>query len=178
MTVTPTTLEGVLLIEPRLFRDARGQFVETWNARRYADAGIAGPFVQDNVSVSSHGVLRGLHFQIAPHAQGKLVTVLHGSAYDVAVDLRRQSPTYGQWIGYELSGDNGRQLWIPPGFAHGFVVTSAQAVFSYKCTDFYAPESERSVRWDDPSLAIDWPVQHPILNERDAQAPLLGDLDL
>ncbi len=176
MTVTPTDLEGVLLIEPRVFKDDRGHFMETWNAGRYAESGIGGPFVQDNVSVSHRGVLRGLHFQTEPYAQGKLVSVLEGSVYDVAVDIRRDSPTYGRYVGRMLSAENRHQLWIPPGFAHGFAVTSEVAVFSYKCTNAYAPGCERCIRWDDPLLAIEWPIDEPLLSPKDAQAPLLGEV--
>ena len=175
MTVTETALPGVLLIEPRVFRDPRGFFLETWNADRYRDAGIAGPFVQDNASRSARGVLRGLHVQ-NPYAQGKLVGVLDGAVFDVAVDVRAGSPTFGRWVGYELSAENGRQLWVPPGFAHGFVVASETALFTYKCTDRYAPEHEFSVAWDDPDLGIDWPLEAPSLSAKDAAAPRLRDV--
>ena len=175
MTVKPTALPGVLLIEPRVFRDGRGHFLETWHEARYREAGIAGPFVQDNVSVSTRGVLRGLHVQ-NPHPQGKLVGVLEGAVWDVAVDVRPDSPTFRQWVGCTLSGENGHQLWIPPGFAHGFVVTSERAVFAYKCTDVYRPEAELTVRWDDPALGIAWPVEAPELSAKDAAAPLLGEI--
>jgi dTDP-4-dehydrorhamnose 3,5-epimerase len=179
MTVTPTDLPGVLLVEPRLFRDARGHFLETWNAQRYAQCGIGGPWTQDNVSVSGRGVLRGLHLQAAPHAQGKLVSVLSGAAYDVAVDVRAGSPTYGRHVAFELSSENGRQLWIPPGLAHGFVVLSETCVLGYKCTQAaYAPHAERTIRWNDPALGIRWPIADPTLAERDAAAPLLADADL
>lgn len=176
MRVTPLELPEVLLLEPVVYGDARGFFMETYNARRYAEAGIPGPFVQDNLSLSGRGVLRGLHFQ-EPQAQGKLVHVLRGAVWDVAVDIRLGSPTFGRWVGEELSADNKRQLWVPPGFAHGFVVLSDEAAFVYKCTELYRPEHERSVRWDDPSIGIVWPVGRPTLSARDVEAPQLRHLD-
>jgi dTDP-4-dehydrorhamnose 3,5-epimerase len=172
--VTPTELPGVLLVEPRVFGDARGFFLETFHAERYAGAGIVGPFVQDNLSRSVKHTLRGLHFQ-EPQPQGKLVHVLRGAVWDVAVDVRNGSPHFGAWVGLELSEDNRRQLWIPPGFAHGFCVLSDSADFFYKCTDFYAPESERCVRWNDPAIGIRWPVRSPRLSAKDAVAPALAD---
>jgi dTDP-4-dehydrorhamnose 3,5-epimerase len=172
--VTPTALPEVLLIEPRVFPDSRGHFFESWVGPRYQEAGIAVSFVQDNFSRSTQGTLRGLHFQ-EPKGQGKLITVLSGKIYDVAVDVRSDSPRYREWIEIELNGDYPQQLWIPPGFAHGFCVLSEHADFMYKCTEFYAPETERSIRWDDPELAIDWPLDAPILSEKDAAAPLLAD---
>lgn len=175
MTISETALPGVLLIEGRTFGDSRGYFLEAWNARTYAQAGLDVAFVQDNVSVSKRGVLRGLHLQ-NPHPQGKLVSVLHGSVYDVAVDVRPDSPHFGQWMGMELSAENGRRLYVPPGFAHGFVVTAEQATFLYKCTDFYAPAGEISIRWDDPDLDIRWPVDVPVLSEKDSAAPLLREI--
>jgi len=175
MTVQETPLPGLLLLHPRLFRDERGWFAETFHEGRYRDLGIPEAFVQDNVSYSKRNVLRGLHLQ-NPNPQGKLVSVLHGEVYDVAVDVRPGSPTFGQWYGLTLSAQNGYQLWIPPGFAHGFVVTGAEAVFSYKCTDFYAPHAELSLRWDDPGLGIEWPVADPIVSPKDATAPLLQDI--
>lgn len=176
MQVKQTSLPGVLLIEPRVFGDARGFFLETWQAARYREAGIPEEFVQDNVSFSRRGVLRGLHYQL-PHAQGKLVTVLQGEVFDVAVDIRRGSPHFGQWVGITLSGESLHQLYVPPGFAHGFCVTSETALFSYKCTDVYAPQAEGAVRWDDPELGIDWPVATPRLNDKDLAAPRLAELD-
>jgi dTDP-4-dehydrorhamnose 3,5-epimerase len=176
MTVRETGLPGVLLIEPRVFGDARGRFLETWHEGRYRAAGIDAPFVQDNASYSQRGVLRGLHVQ-NPNPQGKLVGVLMGEVWDVAVDVRPDSPTFRQWVGYTLSAENGHQLWIPPGFAHGFVVTGEHALFQYKCTDVYTPASELSVRWDDPDLGIAWPVAMPELSVKDASAPLLRDVD-
>jgi dTDP-4-dehydrorhamnose 3,5-epimerase len=174
MKIHQTELPGVICIEPRLFGDARGFFVETFHAERYAGAGIEGPFVQDNLSRSTGGTLRGLHFQ-EPRSQGKLVQVLYGIVWDVAVDVRRGSPHFGAWLGVELSEQNRRQLWIPPGFAHGFCVLSESADFFYKCTDFYAPENERAVRWDDPAIGIRWPISSPRLSIKDAEAPLLAD---
>lgn len=175
MNVTALALPEVLLIEPRSFRDARGWFVESWQQDRYASAGIAGPFVQDNVSVSRRHVLRGLHAQ-HPHAQGKLLSVASGRVFDVAVDIRVGSPRFGQWVGQVLDAEQGQQLYIPPGFAHGFVVLSDEAVFTYKCTVPYHQASELSIRWDDPELAITWPVAAPILSAKDAEAPLLRKL--
>ncbi len=169
MEVVKTPLEGVLLIKPRVFGDARGYFLETWQAERYAAAGIDMPFVQDNRSCSSYGILRGLHFQ-KTKPQGKLVSVPLGSVFDVAVDIRKNSPTYGKWYGVELSQDNHWQLWIPPGLAHGFVVTSEIAHFSYKVTDFYDPSDEGAYAWNSPELGINWPVKEPKLSEKDAAA--------
>ncbi|QQR42051.1 dTDP-4-dehydrorhamnose 3,5-epimerase [Myxococcus xanthus] len=177
MKVTPLEIPDVLLLEPKVFGDDRGFFMEMFHAARYAAVGIPGPFVQDNYSRSAKGTLRGLHFQ-EPQAQGKLVQVLAGAVYDVAVDVRRGSPTFGQWVAVELSSDNRRQLWIPPGFAHGFCVVSDSADFHYKCTALYAPETERSVVWNDPDLAIPWPVSEPLLSPKDAQAPRLRDAPL
>ena len=176
MKVLETPLAGVLIIEPKVFGDQRGFFLETWSRSRYAEAGIDVDFVQDNLSFSSRGVLRGLHFQ-NPLAQGKLVYVLAGEVFDVAVDLRRGSPTFGRWHGVVLSGENKRQYWVPPGFAHGFCVTSETALFAYKCTELYAPLNERSIRWDDPALAIDWPVTEPQVSDKDRVAPFLADID-
>jgi dTDP-4-dehydrorhamnose 3,5-epimerase len=166
----------VLLIEPDVYRDERGFFLETWSAQRYAAHGLPPVFVQDNLSCSARGVLRGLHLQAAPHAQGKLVYVLEGEAFDVAVDLRRGSPTFGQWVGEILSLENGRQLYIPPGFAHGFCVTSERCLFAYKCTTPYQPGAEVGVAWNDPDLAIPWPVATPRLSPRDAAHPCLSEV--
>lgn len=176
MEIIETPLAGVLIIEPRVFGDQRGFFLETWSRRRYAEVGIDVDFVQDNLSFSQQGVLRGLHFQ-NPGAQGKLVSVLVGEVFDVAVDLRQGSPTFGRWHGVILSGENKRQYWVPPGFAHGFCVTSATALFAYKCTALYAPEHERAIRWDDPVLAIDWPVADPQVSDKDRLAPYLADIE-
>jgi dTDP-4-dehydrorhamnose 3,5-epimerase len=174
--VTPTAIPDVLLIEPRVSADARGQFLETFNAERYLRAGIRGPFVQDNVSKSGRGVLRGLHFQ-HPHDQGKLVGVIRGEVFDVAVDIRPNSATFLRWVSERLSDANARQLYIPPGFAHGFLALSEGALFAYKCTDYYHPESERSIRWDDPQIGIEWPMDDVILSNRDRSAPLLAGVD-
>ena len=177
MNVTRTRLPGVLLLEPKRFGDDRGFFMEMFHAQRYAEAGITAPFVQDNFSRSARGILRGLHFQ-EPNAQGKLVQVLAGAVYDVAVDVRRGSPTFGQWVGVELTADNRHQLWVPPGFAHGFCVLSESADFHYKCTDVYSPASERGIAWNDPDLGIPWPVTSPLLSGKDAAAPRLKDAPL
>lgn len=177
MNVTETTLPGVLLVEPRAFGDARGFFFESFHAERYAKAGIVGPFVQDNVSRSAKGILRGLHLQ-EPRGQGKLVYVTRGAVFDVAVDVRRGSPHFGKWFGTELSDENHRQLWIPAGFAHGFCVTTDVADFAYKCTDFYAPEHEQSILWNDPAIGIVWPIAEPLLSGKDAKAPPLKDAPL
>ncbi len=176
MKVTALAVPGVLLIEPRVFGDDRGFFFESFHAARYAEAGIAGPFAQDNQSFSQQGVLRGLHLQWPHHSQGKLVSVVQGAVWDVAVDVRRGSPTYGQWVGAELTDSNHHQLWVPPGFAHGFVVLSETALFSYKCTAPYSSADEVSIRWDDPTLAVQWPVRTPTLSGKDAVAPLLAQL--
>ena len=174
MRVTATELPEVLLLEPRVFADERGAFFESYRAERYAELGVGGPFVQDNVSVSRRGVLRGLHLQ-NPRPQGKLVSVLRGAVLDVAVDVRVGSPTFGRVVARELSDANRHQMWIPPGFAHGFVVTSEDAIFAYKCTDVYDAASELSVRWDDPALAIAWPVRDVIVSPKDADAPTLAE---
>ena len=176
MKVTPTALPGVLILEPKVFGDARGFFLESFNQRAFDEAvGHHVEFVQDNHSRSQRGVLRGLHYQLPPHAQGKLVRVVSGAVFDVAVDMRRSSPRFGQWVGTELSAENQRQLWVPPGFAHGFLVLSERADFLYKTTVYYAPESEAAVRWDDPALGIAWPLNGsaPVLSAKDAAAPLL-----
>jgi dTDP-4-dehydrorhamnose 3,5-epimerase len=169
-------IPGAILIEPDVFRDQRGLFLETYHQERYADAGIPGPFVQDNYSQSVRGTLRGLHFQ-EPHAQGKLVMVMEGAVYDVLVDVRKGSPTFGRWYGTELSADNRRQLYIPPGCAHGFCVTSERASFLYKCTDFYAPKDERGILWNDPALGIAWPVTTPILSPKDQAYRTLAEME-
>ncbi len=176
MKVLETPLAGLLIVEPKVFGDDRGFFIETWSRKRYQEMGIDVDFVQDNLSFSRRGVLRGLHMQ-NPQPQGKLVYVLQGEVFDVAVDVRRGSPTFGRWHGITLSGENKRQFWVPPGFAHGFCVTSETALFAYKCTDLYAPQYEMSIRWDDPTLAINWPVTTPQVAEKDRLAPLLADID-
>jgi dTDP-4-dehydrorhamnose 3,5-epimerase len=175
MEVIETSLPGVKLIEPKVFGDERGFFMETYQAKRYQGVGITAPFVQDNISYSQKGVLRGLHFQ-NPNPQGKLVSVLQGEVFDVAVDIRVGSPTFGQWVGYLLNSENRRQLWVPEGFAHGFCVTGDSALFSYKCTDYYAPENEVSIRWDDPIIGIDWPLDAPSLSGKDIHALSLADI--
>jgi dTDP-4-dehydrorhamnose 3,5-epimerase len=175
MKVYETALLGVYLIEPQVFADPRGFFMETWQAERYRQANIPGPFVQDNYSHSTQGVLRGLHYQLK-RPQGKLVWVLQGEIFDVVVDVRRGSPTFGHWIGERLSGENPRQFYIPAGFAHGFCVLSESADFLYKCTDFYTPEDEYGLRWDDPSVGIDWPVSTPLLSEKDRHYPTLATI--
>jgi dTDP-4-dehydrorhamnose 3,5-epimerase len=175
MNVIPTDLPGVLIIEPRVFGDARGYFMETWQQQRYAQAGLPERFVQDNLSFSRRGILRGLHYQ-NPQGQGKLVYVLQGEVYDVAVDIRAGSPTFGRAAGVMLSAENKRQFYIPPGFAHGFCVTSDTALFVYKCTEFYNPALEGAVRWDDPQIGISWPVSAPALSDKDRKAPLLSEI--
>ncbi|HNJ82005.1 MAG TPA: dTDP-4-dehydrorhamnose 3,5-epimerase [Piscinibacter sp.] len=180
MKVTPTAIPEVLILEPRVFGDERGFFFESFNQKAFDEAvGAHVEFVQDNHSRSARGVLRGLHYQLPPHAQGKLVRVVRGSVFDVAVDVRRSSPSFGQWVGVGLSEANHRQLWLPPGFAHGFIVTSDSADFLYKTTGFYEPHAERSVRWDDPRLAIAWPeaALPPTLSGKDAAAPLLDQAE-
>lgn len=174
MKVHSTNIAGVLLIEPNVFQDDRGYFFESWSERRYAELGVGAHFVQDNVSRSRLGTLRGLHLQLDPMAQGKLVQVLEGEVFDVAVDVRVDSPTFGQWVGETLSAQNRLQIYIPPGFAHGFCVTSEFASFSYKCTQYYAPGSEQSVLWNDPEIGIAWPIEAPLLSPKDAAAPRLN----
>ena len=175
MKVTPTEIPEILLVEPRWTDDVRGALAEVWRAERYGAEVTSLAFVQDNVSFSRRGVVRALHFQ-HPHGQGKLVSVLSGAVYDVAVDVRRDSPTFGRWVEQALSAENRGQLWIPPGFAHGFQALTDGVVFHYKCTDLYHPESERSVRWDDPALGIPWPLKDAVLSKRDASAPLLAQI--
>ena len=174
MKISTTLIPGLQVIEPRVFSDARGYFVETWQAKRYSEQGLP-EFVQDNLSRSRKHVLRGLHLQ-NPQPQGKLVCVADGKVYDVAVDLRLNSPTFGQWHAETLDAESGRQFYIPPGFAHGFVVLSDSAVFAYKCSDYYNPSGELTLRWDDPELAIDWPVDAPVVSDKDAQGLLLRDI--
>jgi len=174
MKATPTSLPDVLLLEPRVFGDDRGFFLESWNARTFREAtGLDVTFVQDNHSYSARNVLRGIHYQVV-RPQGKLVRVVTGTVFDVAVDLRRSSPTFGRWVGAELSARNKQQMWIPPGFGHGFLVLSEAADFLYKTTDYWIGQHDRTLRWNDPMLAIDWPLNGaPILAARDAAAPLL-----
>jgi len=176
MNVIQTDIPEVLIIEPKIFGDPRGFFLETFQAERYASHGIRGPFVQDNLSRSPFGVLRGLHLQ-NPRTQGKLVTVLRGRVLDVAVDVRAGSPTFRHYVATELSEDNRRQLWVPRGFAHGFVVLSESADFLYKCDAFYSPTDEIVIRWNDPAIGIKWGIESPTLSARDAHAPLLADAE-
>lgn len=175
MRTIETELPGCLVIEPKVFGDDRGFFMESWNRERYAALGIGPDFVQSNLSRSAHGVLRGLHYQW-PNPQGKLVSVQEGEVFDVAVDIRRGSPHFGRWTAVVLSAENKRQLWIPEGFAHGFVVLSESAQFSYLCTTPYDAQADAGLRWDDPDLAIDWPVSTPSLSAKDAATPLLREL--
>ncbi|ANK12046.1 dTDP-4-dehydrorhamnose 3,5-epimerase [Erythrobacter neustonensis] len=177
MNIIETTLSGVLIIEPRVFGDARGFFMETWNAEAFANAGLNLNFVQDNHSRSQKGVLRGLHFQ-NPGPQGKLVRVARGAVFDVAVDLRGSSPTFGQWVGVELSAANKRMLWVPEGFAHGFLTLEDDTDFLYKCTAPYAPQSEHTLAWGDPAVGIDWPLigLDPLISEKDARGLSLADV--
>jgi dTDP-4-dehydrorhamnose 3,5-epimerase len=175
----PCELPEIILVKPRVFADERGWFTETWHDARFTAAGIPGPFVQDNYSNSRRHVLRGLHFQVA-ESQGKLVSVTRGAVFDVVVDLRRSSPRFGRWCGVELTAGNRHMLWVPPGFAHGFLTLSDEADFVYKCTQYYAPQFERSVRWNDPDIAIDWPLPpgvRPVLSPKDAAAPRLRDAE-
>lgn len=176
MNVSETAIPGAILLEPKVWGDARGFLLEMYRANRYAEQGVGLPLVQDNLSFSGKGVLRGLHWQ-QPHAQGKLVQVVAGEVFDVAVDLRRGSPAFGRWVGVLLSGDNRRQFWLPPGVAHGFLVTGQSALFVYKCSDYYNAQAECAVRWDDPDLAIDWPLAGPPeLSAKDRDAPFLKDI--
>ena len=177
MKVIHTKLPGVVVLEPEVYGDERGFFMEAWNKRRYEGFGIPADyyFVQDNLSYSMKGVLRGLHFQ-NPNAQGKLVSVLQGEVFDVAVDIRVGSPSFGEWVGVTLSAENKRQLYVPEGFAHGFLVTSEAALFSYKCTDYYNPEAEHSVLWNDPELGIDWPLESPVLSGKDRSGARLAEI--
>jgi dTDP-4-dehydrorhamnose 3,5-epimerase len=175
MKFTETSLPGTVVIEPAVFGDARGFFYESYNEAAYKKAGIDRRFVQSNVSRSARGVLRGLHYQW-PNSQGKLVSVLEGEVYDVAVDVRRDSPTFGQWAGVMLSAENHRHFWIPEGFAHGFCVVSEHATFAYQCTALYDRQADAGIRWDDPAIGIDWPITSPSLSEKDAIAPLLADV--
>jgi dTDP-4-dehydrorhamnose 3,5-epimerase len=175
MKIVETKLPGCVVIEPAVFGDERGFFYETWNAERFGEHGLPTKFVQSNVSSSSRGVLRGLHYQW-PNPQGKFVSVLEGEVYDVAVDIRRGSPTFGQWEAVILSAENKRQFWIPEGFAHGFAVVSERALFSYLCTAGYDKAADAGVRWNDPAIGIDWPVANPLLSAKDEAAPLLADV--
>lgn len=176
MEITPTEIPEVRIIQPKVFGDARGWFCETFQAQRYREAlGIDDSFVQDNMSRSAQGILRGLHMQ-NPHTQGKLVWVVEGTVFDVAVDARIGSPTFGRWVGCELSAENKRQLWIPQGFLHGFCVTSDSAIFVYKCTDYYDPQNEVGAIWNDPDLGIDWPISEPLVSNKDGALPRLAEI--
>ncbi|MHA6204610.1 dTDP-4-dehydrorhamnose 3,5-epimerase [Dyella soli] len=175
MKVIETALPGALVIEPRVFGDSRGYFYESFHKEKFRDIGLDVRFVQSNVSSSTRGVVRGLHYQW-PNPQGKLVSVLQGEVYDVAVDIRRGSPTFGQWTGVMLTADNHRHFWVPEGFAHGFCVVSETALFTYQCTALYDPSADRAVHWDDAALGIDWPVSEPLLSEKDIKAPSLADV--
>ena len=180
MNIIPAGLPGVLIIEPRVFGDSRGFFLESWNERAFAEAGLPMHFVQDNHSLSGRGTLRGLHYQLQ-QTQGKLVRVVAGEVFDVAVDVRRSSPDFGKWVGVTLSAENKRMLWVPPGFAHGFYVTSEQAEFLYKCTEFYDPASERTLAWNDPEIGIQWPLDpevQPLLSAKDLQGRRLAEADV
>lgn len=181
MNIVKTKIDGVLIIEPKIFGDERGFFVETYNLERYKEAGIILPFVQDNLSSSSKGVLRGLHFQKNPFAQGKLIQVIKGKVLDVAVDIRKDSPTRGQYVAVELSGENKKQLWIAPGLAHGFLSLEDDTIFSYKCTNLYNPSSERGIMWNDKDLNIDWKlseygIDSPIISEKDQKNLYFSEL--
>lgn len=182
MNVIKTKIEGLLIIEPQVFGDERGFFVETYNKKRYVEAGIATEFVQDNLSKSTKGVLRGLHYQIPPFAQGKLVQVISGKVLDVAVDIRFGSSTFGEYVAVELSGENKKQFWIPPGFAHGFVSLEDDTIFSYKCTNVYNPQSEKGIMWNDPDINVDWQlekygIKEPIISDKDSKNVLLKDIE-
>ncbi len=175
MRVDTTAIPGVLVIEPDIHRDGRGFFLETYHAARYRDSGITGPFVQDNHSRSVANTLRGLHLQVR-HPQGKLIRVIEGEVFDVAVDVRRGSPTFGRWVGVTVSAENFRQVYVPPGFAHGFCVVSPVAQFEYKCTDLYDPADEIGIAWNDPAIGITWPVAQPLLSPRDARHRTLAEM--
>jgi len=177
LKVTRTELDGLIIIEPAFFEDDRGFFMEAWHHSKYKEAGVPAQFVQDNISLSKFGVLRGLHFQ-SPGEQGKLVSVLKGEVFDVAVDIRVDSPTYKKWVGVNLSESNRKQLWIPPGFAHGFTALSDDALFLYKCSEYYNRQYEHTLRWDDPDIGIDWPGTKHIMSEKDAAAPYFRDLTI
>jgi dTDP-4-dehydrorhamnose 3,5-epimerase len=181
MKATPLAIPEVMLIEPKVFGDDRGFFLESFNQQAFNEAwGTDHQFVQDNHSRSRKGVLRGLHYQLPPHAQGKLVRVVRGAVFDVAVDIRKGSPTFGQWVGAGLTEDNHRQLWVPPGFAHGFVVLSDSADFLYKATSFYAPQADRGIAWNDPAIGVQWPQLDVelSLSDKDLRQPLLADAEL
>ncbi|MDL2297784.1 dTDP-4-dehydrorhamnose 3,5-epimerase [Synergistaceae bacterium OttesenSCG-928-D05] len=175
MEIQVSAFPGLLFIKPKIFGDSRGWFYESWNKAQYECIGITENFVQDNISFSSKSVLRGLHYQ-KPYSQGKLVSVLHGEVWDVVVDLRKSAPSFGKWQGFTLTGEKKEQLYVPEGFAHGFCVLSETALFQYKCTDKYSPESEHGIIWNDPSLQIPWPVDAPIISEKDSHHPKILEL--
>lgn len=175
MKLIETGIPGLVIIEPDVYRDERGYFFESFQKKKFKESGIDAEFVQDNESCSSAGVLRGLHLQVQPHAQGKLVRVVKGAVLDVAVDVRRNSPTYGKWEKMRIDEENKRMVWVPAGFAHGFLVLENDTVFQYKCTGYYNKAAERSIRWDDPDLGIDWGTGNPILSEKDRYAPFFRD---
>ena len=175
MRFTPTALPEVILVEPDVYKDGRGRFVETWHERKYREGGIPAAFVQDNESSSVRGTLRGLHSQ-RTRPQGKLVRVLSGEIYDIAVDIRRGSPTFLKWVALTLTAESAQQVWVPPGFAHGFLVLSERADVAYKCTDFYRPDTELTIAWDDPDIGIEWPISEPILSQKDTGARRLREL--
>jgi dTDP-4-dehydrorhamnose 3,5-epimerase len=177
MKIIATSLEGALIVEPAVFKDDRGFFMETYHQARYSTGGIRRTFVQDNLSYSVQGTLRGLHYQVK-HAQAKLIQVIKGEIFDVVVDIRPTSPTFGQWAGFHLSEQNQRQIFVPEGFAHGFCVLSPSAHCLYKCSDFYAPDDEGGILWSDPGIGIDWPVENPIISVKDKKYPLLKDVPL
>lgn len=177
MKIIKTKIEELLIIEPQVFGDERGFFLETYNQEKYKEAEIGYDFVQDNLSKSAKGVLRGLHYQINPFAQGKLVQVIQGAVLDVAVDIRFNSSTFGQYVSVELDEKNKKQFWIPPGFAHGFISLEDDTIFSYKCTNLYNPESERGIMWNDPKLKIDWKIKNPIVSEKDGKNKLFKDIE-
>ena len=177
MEVIKTPLEGLLVIEPKVFKDHRGYFYESYNAEAFKQAGIEAVFVQDNQSLSQKGILRGLHFQAPPHAQGKLVRVIKGAVLDVVVDIRKNSPTYGQHFSIELTEENFKMFWIPPGFAHGFVTLEDHTIFSYKCTDVYNKSAEGGLLWNDPELGINWGIEQPVLSEKDTLNPQLNNFN-
>ncbi len=179
MNFIKTPIPGMLEIEPRVFSDPRGFFMETYNEALFHENGIKEEFRQDNLSLSRKGTLRGLHYQLDPHAQGKLVRVFHGEVFDVGVDLRKNSPTFGKWHGATLTAENKKALFIPPGFAHGFIALTDDVQFSYKCTNLYAPGTDRDLRWNDPTIGIEWPMQPDpkLLSDKDANAPLLADAE-
>lgn len=179
MKVIETPLAGMVILEPKVFGDHRGFFMETYNEEVFRNHGLTETFVQDNMSRSKKGTLRGMHYQLAPHAQGKLVRVTYGEVFDAGVDLRRSSPTYGKWFGLHLTGENKKALYVPPGFAHGFLVLSDEAEFHYKCTSLYAPKFDRGMRWNDPKVGIEWPMDPDpeMLSEKDRTAPLFEDAE-